>query len=216
MNTEVTQPTTLKGEFFRKLIHILSSVIPLGYLFLDKTVLLSVLIPVLFLMLLVEIMKYRIDTVYRLYLKYFRVMLRPHEFDKNKLRMSGATWLMTADVLCIIFFPKLIAVTGMLLLSLSDSSSAIAGRLFGKKQFAPNRSYAGTLTFICVGMAIVFLTPKYVYSPAEYLLCSVAVMFTAIVDAINLPTDDNFAIPVVSSLVLYILYIVFFPGIFDV
>ncbi len=205
---------SLKGEFYRKMLHIFSAVIPLTYYFIDKQVILMILLPLIFLMLMVEILKYRIDFVYNIYVKFFSIMLRNHETERMRVRMNGATWLLVADVITIIVFPKYIAITGMLLLSLSDSFSGIMGRLYGKKKYSKNRSYIGTLTFFIVGLLIAVFTPKYFYSSTEYLIAAAAVFLTTIADSINLPADDNLVIPIVSSALLYVLYILFFPGIF--
>lgn len=205
---------SLKGEFYRKAIHLFSSAIPIGYLFIPKQIVLSVLIPILVLLLLVEVLKYRIEFIYKLYVKYFRLLLREHETDRDKIRINGASWLLLADVLCIILFPAYIAVEGMLLLSLSDSLSAIFGRLYGKKQYAPNRSYVGTMVFFLVGILIILLTPKYRYLSAEYYLSVTALIVTTIADSIKLPVDDNFLIPIVYSGFLYLLYLLFLPNIF--
>lgn len=212
-NEPAVQSVSFKSELLRKLIHISSALIPLSYFFLDKRVLLEVLIPLFLMLILVEILKYKVDFVYNLYTRLFSHMLRDHEYDKRKIRMNGSSWLLLADILCIIFFPKLIAITGMLLLSLSDSTSAIAGRVFGKKQYAPNRSVVGSVTFFAVGVLIIAAMPKYSYLQVEYYFGIAAVLVTTVVDASNLPVDDNFTIPIVSSVVLYILYILFLPGV---
>jgi dolichol kinase len=146
--------------------------------------------------------------------KFFSVMLRNHEVERRKLRINGASWLLAADVIVIIVFPKYIAITGMLLLSLSDSFSGILGRLYGKKKYSENRSYVGTFTFFIVGLLIVIFTPKYFYNSTEYLIAAIAVFLTTIADSLNLPADDNLIIPIISSVLLYVLYILFFPGIF--
>jgi dolichol kinase len=212
-NNTDTNSLTFKGELYRKLIHIFSASIPIGYIFLSKETVLYIIVPITVLMLLIEALKYNNDVIYHLYLKVFKQLLRDYEFDRKKIRINGASWLMIADIFCILFFPRLIAVTGMLLLSLGDSISAIVGRLYGKKQFAPNRSYAGTFTFFLVGIVIVFITPKYLYSPSEYIITLCAICVTTAVDSLNLPTNDNFAIPVVASGLLYVLYLIFLPGI---
>ncbi len=165
-------------------------------------------------MLLTEVLKYKSKFIYDLYTKFFSYMLREHEYDTKKIRINGACWVIIADIICIIAFPKLIAVTGMLLLSLADSTSAIAGRLYGKKQYTANRSYAGSITFFAVGMLIIFLSPKYFYESKEYIIGIIAVLGTTIADALNLPSDDNLTIPIVASVLLYVLYILFYPGIF--
>lgn len=205
---------SLKGEFYRKTIHFFSSAIPIGYYFIPKNTVLTIIVPLLFLMLLVEAAKYKNDYIYGLYLKYFKSMLRNHEIDRSKMRINGASWVLAADILCILIFPKYIAITGMLLLSFSDSLSGLFGRLFGKKQFAPNRSYVGTITFFLVGVLIVFFTPKYLYVPVEYYMALFAVLVTTVADSVNLPVDDNFAIPIVYSGFLYVLYLIFLPSVF--
>lgn len=212
-NKEQYKALSLKGEFFRKTIHLASSSIPIGYYFLSKETVLSVIAPLLFLMLLVEFIKYKNEAVYNLYLRYFSFLLRGHEFDSNKFRVNGASWVLIGDIVCILLFPKYIAITGMLLLSLSDSLSAIIGRIYGRKKYATDRSYAGTITFLLVGIIIVFLSPKYIYIPAEYYIGLIAVTITTIADSVKLPVDDNFAIPVICSGLLYILYIIFLPSI---
>lgn len=203
-----------KGEFFRKLIHISSSAIPIGYYFLDKQIVLDILFPLLFLILLVEILKYRIDSVYNLYLKIFGAMLKGHESDRKLFRFTGATWVLLADVFCIVFFPKLIAITGMLILSLADSLSAVFGRLSKGKHFAPDRSVMGTTVFFLICLTISFLGPKYFYSLEEYSIYIAMSVITTVSDIIPLPIDDNFAIPVISCSSLYIFYLFFFPGTF--
>lgn len=214
MQRGITQnsSTPFKGEVFRKMIHYSSASIPIGYLYIDKYTLLLVLGILLVLLFLVELVKYKSDFIYSLYMKYFKDMLREHEYDRNKFRINGASWVIFSALFCIILFPKLIAVTGLLMLSFADSTSALLGRLFGKKQFAPNRSYAGTIAFFVVGIIIVLLAPKYSGSPIEYVIGFVMVIVTTIADALTLPVDDNFTIPVVSCTVMYVLYIILFPN----
>jgi dolichol kinase len=214
-NKPVEQTVSFKGEIYRKLIHIFSASIPIGYMFLSKEIVLYVTVPITFLMLLIEVLKYYSDVLYNLYKQLFGFLLRDYEFDRSKIRINGASWLMLGDILCIFIFPKYIAVAGMLLLSLGDSFSAIIGRLFGRKHYVPNRSLAGTFTFFIVGIIIVIITPKYNHDPVEYMIAFFVIFVTTVIDSLNLPINDNFAIPVVYSALLYILYLIFFPGIFN-
>ncbi|KXK56415.1 MAG: dolichol kinase [Chlorobi bacterium OLB5] len=197
----------------RKMIHYASSAIPIGYLFIEKNIVLLILGGILLLMLVVEFFKYKSNFVYDLYLTNFRHMLREHEYDRTRFRINGASWVIFAAILCILIFPKLIAVTGLLMLAFADSTSALLGRLFGKKQYAPNRSYVGTVTFFAVGIIIMFLTPKYFYTAKEYIITLIAVIATTAADASSLPVDDNFTIPVVCCTVMYVLYLLLYPGI---
>jgi dolichol kinase len=205
--------TPFKGEILRKMIHYSSAAIPIGYLYMDKITVLIVLCSLLFGLAAVELAKYKSDFIYNLYLKYFKDLLREHEYDRNKFRVNGASWVIFSGIFCIILFPKLIAVTGLLMLSFADSTSALAGRLWGKKQFAPNRSYVGTIFFFAVGILVILFAPKYFGTMKEYAIGLAALIITTIADASTLPFDDNFTIPVVCCGALYILYIIFFPGV---
>ena len=203
-----------RGELHRKLIHISSSSIPIGYYFLDKNLVLGIIIPLLIVLLLFELLKYRIKFLHGLYIKLFKDMLREHEYDKQIFRVNGASWVLIGDILCILIFPKLIAIGGMLLLSLADSISAIAGQLFAKKYYTKNRSYLGTTVFLVIGIIIVTLTPKYFSNSLEYFIGYAAIVITAVSDSISLPVDDNLIIPIVFCGALYVLYLLFFPFIF--
>lgn len=205
--------TPFKGEIFRKMIHYASASIPIGYLYIDKYIVLYILTAILVSLLLVEVIKYKSDFIYNLYMKHFKDMLREHEYDRSKFRINGASWVLFSCILCILIFPKLIAVFGLLMLSFADSTSALAGRMWGKKQFAPNRSYVGTGVFFLVGIIIMLVSPKFSGSGLEYLIAFITVIVTTIADASTLPVDDNFTIPVTACTVMYVLYLLLMPGV---
>lgn len=211
-NVRDNSTTPFTGEIFRKMIHYSSASISIGYLFIEKDIVLLVIGILLAAMLIVELVKYKSDFIYNLYMKYFKHMLREHEYDRSRFRINGASWVLFSAIFCIIIFPKYIAVFGLLMLSFADSSSALAGRLWGKKQFAPNRSYVGTAVFFAVGLFIVFLSPKYFPGYKEYIIALIAMTVTTIADASNLPVDDNFTIPVTACTVMYVLYLLLYPG----
>jgi dolichol kinase len=89
----------------------------------------------------------------------------------------------------------------------------LLGRLYGKKKYAPNRSFVGTVVFFIVGLIVIAVTPKYTYSVKEYVIGFGAVVFTTFAEAINLYVDDNFTVPFIASLSLYVFYLIFMNGI---
>lgn len=194
------------------MVHYASSAIPIGYLFIEKNTVLLVLGIILASMIVVEILKYKSAFVYGIYVKFFKHMLREHEYNRGAVRINGATWVLLSSIFCILLFPKLIAVFGLLMLAFADSTSALAGRIWGKKQYAPNRSYVGTAVFFIVGMIIMMLAPKYFGSGKEYFVLSIAVIATTVADSLILPVDDNFTIPITACIVSYILFLLLFPG----
>ncbi len=205
--------TPFYGELQRKLIHYSSAAIPIGYMFITRETMLIILGGMLIAMFLFELAKYKSDFLFHLYKRLFRHMLREHEYDRSKIRMNGASWVILASIFCILLFPKLIAVTGLLMLTFADSTSALFGRLYGKKQYAPNRSYVGPAVFFAVGIIVLFAAPKYFGTPKEYILVLVAVIVTTVADAMSIPIDDNFTIPVTCCTTMYLLYILLYPGI---
>jgi dolichol kinase len=209
MESAINNNTPMKGEILRKMIHYSSASISIGYYYLDKTIVLVILGILLLFMFFVEFVKYKHAGLYDLYMKYFKHMLREHEYEKGRFRINGATWVILSCIICILLFPKLIAIMGMLMLSLADSTAGILGRLFGKKQYAPNRSYLGTAVFFIMGLIVIAVTPKYTYSLNEYLIGFAAVVITTFAEAFNLHIDDNFTIPFAGSLSLYMLYMIF-------
>ncbi|MEO8514852.1 MAG: dolichol kinase [Ignavibacteria bacterium] len=210
---ENNSTTPLSGEILRKMIHYASAAIPIGYLYIPKDIVLLILGVLLVMMAVFELLKYKSNLMHSVYVKYFKHMLREHEYDRSKFRLNGASWVILASIFCIILFPKLIAVTGLLMLSFADSTSALLGRIFGKKQYAPNRSYVGTIAFFVIGIIIILLSPKYSGGVKEYVIGFIAVAVTTIADAVSLPVDDNFTIPVVCCGVMYLLYILLYPGV---
>lgn len=204
--------TPIKGEIFRKMIHYASAAIPIGYLYIERDIVLVILGILLGFLVIVEFVKYKSDFIYNLYMKHFKDMLREHEYDRSRFRVNGATWVLLSAIFCIIVFPKLIAVFGLLMLSFADSTSALAGRMWGKKQFAPNRSYVGTIVFFIIGLIIMALAPKYLGEGKEYLIAFIAVIVTTVADSLILPVDDNFTIPVTACTVMFILYLLLYPG----
>ncbi|MCC6864973.1 MAG: dolichol kinase [Ignavibacteria bacterium] len=205
--------TPIRGEILRKLIHYASSAIPISYLFLEKNFVLIILGIILVLMLIVEFLKYKSDFIYNFYTKNFKFLLREHEYDRRKFRINGASWVIFAAIVCIAVFPKIIAVTGLLILVFADSTSALVGRYFGKKQYAPNRSYVGTITFFMVGVIVMLLTPKFLGTSKEYAVGMIAVLATTVADSLILPVDDNLTIPLTCCTVMYLMYVIFLPGV---
>src|SRR5690349_4106409 len=119
------------------MVHYASSAIPIGYLYIEKNIFLLILSIILVSMITVEILKYKSGFVYGIYVKFFKHMLREHEYNRGAVRINGASWVLFSSIFCIIIFPKLIAVFGLLMLVFADSTSALAGRIWGKKQYAP-------------------------------------------------------------------------------
>ena len=89
----------------------------------------------------------------------------------------GALFFALGALFCLVFFPKEIAFIGLVVLSLLDSVTTLAGVRFGRTRIYNHKSLEGTLAGVAV---------------------------TAVAELV-IPVDDNLVIPVVACLALTVL-----------
>lgn len=201
-----------KNEVIRKLIHLFSLSIPVIYFFISKETALYILVPVTLIFLIIDVVRYYNPQVGGLFYTIFGFLLRKHERDEKKKRLNGATNILLSAIICVLIFPKLLFVTAFAVLIVSDISSALVGRKFGKRRFLA-KSFAGFLAFLISGFIIIFFTPKVEYFIAEYLIGFVSVFFGGLAESSSLEIDDNISVPISISAVMWILYSLLLPSI---
>jgi len=107
---------------------------------------------------------------------------------------KGALFFALSAVFCLVFFTKEIVFVGLVVLSLLDSITTLAGVRFGRNRIYNSKSLEGTLAGVVVtAAALCLLVP-----PAVALVTATVTAFAELVS----PVDDNLVIPVVACLVL--------------
>lgn len=212
MNSSEQTQIDYKYEIYRKMIHTCSLSIPVIYYFIPKNTGLIILGLVLLISLIVDVGRFVSPPFAKFVYKFFGSIFRKHELDEGKKQLSGATWLLGAAILCIIVFPKAIAIVALLFLIVGDTVAALIGRKWGKTRFL-KKSLEGTGAFFLSTVVIAFLTPKFTDSWIEIGM----IVFSGFVAAIaeNIASgvlDDNVAIPLSTGTVLWLLYWLFFPN----
>ncbi len=205
-----------KAELVRKAIHLISLLIPLVYYFIPKAMALWILIPLTAAFVIIDLARYDVPLISKLFYRFFGFLLRSHEVDRKKHALNGATFMLISAVICIVMFPKFIMITSFTVLILADASSAVFGKRFGKHKIFPGRnmpkSYEGSLAFVVMAIVAVCLTPKVDYLFAEYLVGAVAGVAAAVAEALSYNiVDDNIAVPITFGLTTWALYILFLP-----
>lgn len=194
-------------ELLRKSIHLLSLGIPLIYSYVDKTTGLWLLLPVTTLFLATDILSHRNGWVRQWVMKYFGGMMRSHELRSDKFLLNGASYVLLSACLCVIIFPKIIAITAFTVLIISDICAALFGRKFGKHKFL-DKSLEGTSAFIISAFIVVAIIGNLNHAPwtfyASGMIASVA---GGIIEniSIRLRMDDNFSIPATIGVIMWIL-----------
>lgn len=202
-----------RDELIRKMIHLCSLSFPVIYYFISRYDAILILSGFTIFSLTIELWRYFSPKAGKIFYSLFGFLLREHEMDAKKKNLSGATYVILSGLLCVIIFPKIIFLTAFLILIISDTSAALIGRRYGKHQFLA-KSLEGTLAFFVSAVIVVFVTPKILYVPAEYIFGILAAALGAIVENISYGwADDNLTIPLTVGGVIWICYLIFYPNV---
>jgi dolichol kinase len=184
--------TVKEGELGRKAIHYLSSLIPLVYQFCYPRQPAILISGVLFLGIVVaEMLRMNFPVLRRTYWKIFGGMIRPREFRNH---FTGATYVFMGAFLAIFFFPKEIAVTSLLFLTVGDPTACLVGLSVGRIRIYNHKTLEGGIAFV-VGsvLATVWIggIPFWIKVVGAIVACCVEVLHRRI--------DDNVLIPLFSG-----------------
>lgn len=211
MSASPGEHVSFQFELMRKGIHMMSLSIPVAYYFMTKELALTFLVPLTLLFLLGDGLRTFHEPTFRLYHRIFGRMLRPHEKTKQKKTLNGASWVLISALLCVLVFPKVIAITAFAILIVSDTVAALIGRRFGTKKFN-DKSLEGSSAFVVSAAIVIMFTPKIAYVPAEYVIAIVSAVIGAIAEVFSFDIiDDNFAIPIAIGSAMWLLYFLFLP-----
>ena len=188
-----------KQELKRKGIHQLSLAIPIGYMLFSRSIVLQVLIPIAFLIVSVDLARLYIPRAQKQFNKIFGLLLRRHE---NR-RFTGSSYLISAAVLTIWIFPenyKNYVILSLFFLIICDAVAALVGRKLGKHKIF-DKTIEGSAAFFIAALLIIFLFRAV---PASHGV--LGAVTATIVEFLPLPIDDNFSIPIITCLIIYIVF----------
>ena len=188
-----------KNEIFRKVIHILSSVIPLSYLWLvkDKDTMLLILVALSITALVIEFLRSKTSIFSRYFNILFDFMLREKESNG---KWTGATWLLLGWTITVLMFEMPIAVSALLFLSIGDSFAALAGKLYPRGRIG-DKTFSGSIVGLVFSL-IVVTTINQTLLPVVLLFGAIAAMG---IELIPSKINDNLTIPIFSGFVMMII-----------
>jgi dolichol kinase len=201
-----------RHEVVRKGIHLVSLSIPIIYSFIDKTLALQILIPIMSGFLIVDLGRHASPSLAQWFYRWFGWLLRRHEQITGRWRLNGASNVMIAATLSILIFPKIIAINAFAILIISDTTSALIGRRFGKRRFL-SKSLEGSASFLISAILVILVAPKVQYAVGEYWIGFVAAIVGTVVEASSIRIDDNLSIPISVGITLWVLYSFLLPSI---
>jgi diacylglycerol kinase (CTP) len=128
-------------------------------------------------------------------------------------RMSGSPFYVGSVLLCVLVFPKPIAILSMLFLAIGDPIASIFGIVWGDlgPRFGNGKSLIGTAAGMGICAIITFIYLVFTTVPTVPALCIALAGGLAGGGAEMLPLeiDDNFSIPIVSGLALWVAFLLF-------
>ena len=96
----------------------------------------------------------------------------------------------------------------ILIMTVSDTAAALYGKNFGKIHIK-NKTLEGSIAFLISGLFVIFLTPKFDYSIAEYLIAIITLIITCLSEYLPYDIDDNVTVPIIFASLYLILIKIF-------
>jgi len=184
-------------EIKRKSIHLSTTAIPVFYYFYPKREhILLVCILLVLGFFIADVLRLIFGHARTYFLLIFSNLLRQ---DEAQGRLTGATWLFIGILVTILVFPVEIAVPSMLLLTVADPVAAIIGKHWGSFG-VHNKTLEGSSAFFIVAMLVLML---FFGMSWQVLLVAIAATIT---ELMPLRINDNISVPVVSGMLMYILF----------
>ena len=137
----------------------------------------------------------------------FKSILRSSELN----RLAGTTYLFTSVIFISLLFSHAIVSLSLLFLAFADPLASFVGIKWGTRKIFGHKSYQGFLAAFAVCTLITFIFLTYFNVDAPILLIGIlAGLCGALAELIPLgQMDDNFTMPILSSICLYFLFIFF-------
>jgi dolichol kinase len=201
----MTREIDIKYEFYRKSIHVVSTIIPIIYIFTSREFIVLLVGIGTFLMVVVDVLKRYSKPFGNFYNSIFGKILRADESNFDKKLFTGGTYYAFGIFLSLVFFSKEIAIVSILTMIWSDTLAAIYGRNFGKIKLYGKKTLEGSITFFVSGVLIFFILSLfldgYFFWKAAFVALFVTTLFELFVSKIN----DNLAIPLVYGFITTLL-----------
>lgn len=194
-----------RQEVARKLIHLSSLWMPAAIYYLDQKTALSLLAIAFAGVLLFEVVRKQLSQMGHYTNRLFGFVLR----DKEKLsgfHLTSATYMLAAALIVTYFFPKLIAITALVIMLVADSAAALFGRRYGKtsvlgKSLEGSTAFLITALLCVIGLMFTFgLHSRFALGGLFAAVASTAVELCSAL----LPFDDNLTITLAAALSMWL------------
>ena len=184
----------LLQEISKKAIHIIILIALIGYAIIEnqfsQQTALMALIALLMLFILLEYFRLELDWK----IPFFSQFIRSKERD----RMFGVVYFLSATIICLAVFDFRIALAALLMTVFGDVFAAIVGKKYGTTLLFRNKTVVGSITELVVNLIVGFAV--LINFTNVYVILVMALTAT-IVEIVVDELDDNLLVPLISGFI---------------
>jgi len=184
----------LLQEISKKAIHIIILIALIGYAIIEnqfsQQTALMALVALLMLFILLEY--FRLELNWKI--PFFSQFIRSKERD----RMFGVVYFLSATIICLAVFDFRIALAALLMTVFGDMLAAIVGKKYGTTLLFRNKTAVGSITELVVNLIVGFAV--LINFTNIYVILIMALTAT-IVEIVVDELDDNLLVPLISGFI---------------
>jgi len=170
--------------------------IPIAALFLPQMVMIISVGVVTLIFLLIEVLRWKNPAVNRLFLLFFKAVLR----EEEALRLTGASYMLIASLIAVSAFPRDIAVLALSFLAVGDPLATIIGQRWGRKRLFGKTLEGDLACFVsCIAIGFVF---QQVGVDVPWPIFLLGALSATVAQVVSLPINDNLTIPLFAGLIM--------------
>ena len=194
-------------ELQRKAIHLGALVLPLAMLALPTPLARGILTALAGLAVFLDVARQRVPAVRRVLVdKAFGWMMRAEEVPPvgGPLVFNGAVWMCLSAAACVWLFPPSVGAAALAMLMLGDGAAAVVGRRVGRTKWPGTpKSVEGSAAYVVAAFAMGLAVTLWPGAQLTVLACAVGAVVGAALEALPIPVNDNFRVPVLSGLAMW-------------
>jgi dolichol kinase len=181
-------------EIKRKIVHLATLIIPVGYALTSEETVILFLVPFFLALLTVDFLRHFHSGMASLFDKYFfgRVLR-----EEEKATFMGSTYFIFSTILTILLFPKSIAIASILILILSDTAAALVGKWIGRIKIF-GKTLEGSTAFLFTSLLIIWVYPN-----LNRFSGSLAALGATLIEVLPIKGSDNLTIPLVAGAIMF-------------
>ena len=185
-------------EISRKVIHILSIIIPILHIYIfknkiDMIIFLSAMVTFCF---FIEIFRYQNSFISKIFIRYLSIMMR--NFEKQG-GLTGATWVFVGALITIAVVPQPFCILALFFLAFGDTLAALIGMKFPLVKIG-NKTLSGS--FACFTMCL--FTGIVLDFKISLEIILIGAFAATIAELASMKINDNLLIPLLSGCVMYL------------